>query len=99
MCVPALFSTGAINRSLIASVDSSVLDGMTDNRMRVKLYSFNDSLQWEDKGTGHLSTIVVGRYQSPAFLVRSEEDGESCAPPTSHALTLGCVCRVCFVGV
>ena len=48
----------------------------TDTRRRVKVYSFNEKMQWEDMGTGHVSVNYVERLQSLIILVRSEEDGE-----------------------
>ena len=47
-----------------------------DTRQRVKVYSFNDKMQWEDMGTGHVSVNYVERLQSLIILVRSEEDGK-----------------------
>lgn len=50
-----------------------------DTRRRVKLYILNDDLQWEDKGTGHV-TIATGSgmadWMWPVLCVRSEEDGK-----------------------
>ena len=48
----------------------------TDTRRRVKVYSFNEKMQWEDMGTGHVSVNYVERLQSLIIMVRSEEDGE-----------------------
>ena len=48
---------------------------MTDVRRRVKVYSFNENLQWEDMGTGHISMNFIERLQSLTLIVRSEEDG------------------------
>jgi len=49
----------------------------TDTRRRVKVYSFNENMQWEDMGTGHVSMNYVERLQSLIIMVRSEEDGKS----------------------
>jgi len=46
-----------------------------DTKRRVKVYSFNANLQWEDMGTGHVSMSFVERLQSLTITVRSEEDG------------------------
>lgn len=48
----------------------------TDTRQRVKVYSFNENMQWEDMGTGHVSVNYLERLQSLIIMVRSEEDGE-----------------------
>lgn len=39
------------------------------------MYSFNENLQWEDMGTGHISMNFIERLQSLTLIVRSEEDG------------------------
>ena len=46
-----------------------------DNQRRVKVYSFNEGMQWEDMGTGHVAIDYLERLQSSAIIVRSEEDG------------------------
>ena len=48
----------------------------TNTRGRVKVYSFNENMQWEDMGTGHVSIQYVERLQSRIIMVRSEEDGK-----------------------
>ena len=50
---------------------------MADTRRRVKVYGFNENLQWEDMGTGYVSMNYVERLQSLTIIVRSEEDGKS----------------------
>lgn len=64
-----------------------------DTRRRVKLYILNDELQWEDKGTGHV-TIATGSgmadWMWPVLCVRSEEDGKPFACNR-------CVCGVLWV--
>lgn len=62
----------------------------TDTRQRVKVYSFNENMQWEDMGTGHV--IYLERLQSLIIMVRSEEDGElfSFTHEWSRAYTNGC---------
>ena len=50
--------------------------GVTDTRRRVKVYSFNEKMQWEDMGTGHVSVNYVERLQSLIITVRSEDDGK-----------------------
>ena len=50
---------------------------MTDTRRRVKLYALNSDRQWDDKGTGHVSSTYVERLKGISLLVRAESDGES----------------------
>ena len=50
--------------------------GITETRRRVKVYSFNEKMQWEDMGTGHVSVNYVERLQSLIITVRSEDDGK-----------------------
>ena len=67
-----------------------------ETRRRVKLYSLNDELQWEDKGTGHV-TIASGSgvadWVWPVLCVRSEEDGE-----TVVCMWSSCACVLHGVG-
>jgi len=48
---------------------------MTDTRRRVKLYALNAERQWDDKGTGHVSSNYVERLKGISLLVRAEADG------------------------
>ncbi|XP_040569620.1 LOW QUALITY PROTEIN: serine/threonine-protein phosphatase 4 regulatory subunit 3 [Lepeophtheirus salmonis] len=48
---------------------------MTDTRRRVKLYALNAERQWDDKGTGHVSSTYVERLKGISLLVRAESDG------------------------
>lgn len=48
---------------------------MANTRRRVKLYVMNEDRQWDDKGTGYVSSSYVELLQGMALLVRSEEDG------------------------
>jgi protein phosphatase-4 regulatory subunit 3 len=48
---------------------------MTDTRKRVKLYELNAERQWDDKGTGHVSSTYVERLKGVSLVVRSEADG------------------------
>ncbi|XP_023320943.1 serine/threonine-protein phosphatase 4 regulatory subunit 3A [Eurytemora carolleeae] len=48
---------------------------MTDTRKRVKLYELNQERQWDDKGTGHVSSTYVERLKGVSLVVRSEADG------------------------
>lgn len=49
---------------------------MADTRRRVKLYMLNEDRQWDDRGTGHVSSAYVDRLEGMSLLVRSETDGE-----------------------
>ncbi len=48
----------------------------TNTRRRVKLYMLNEAKQWEDKGTGYVSSIYVEKFRGMSLLVRSEDDGK-----------------------
>lgn len=48
---------------------------MTDTRRRVKLYALNADRQWDDRGTGHVSSPYVDRLKGISLLVRAESDG------------------------
>lgn len=48
---------------------------MASTRRRVKLYTLNEDRQWDDRGTGHVSSSYVERLQGMSIMVRSEEDG------------------------
>ena len=52
-------------------------DKMADNntRRRVKLYMLNEDRQWDDRGTGHVSSTYVERLKGMSLLVYSETDG------------------------
>lgn len=47
----------------------------TDTRRRVKLYALNADRQWDDRGTGHVSSTYVDRLKGISLLVRAEADG------------------------
>ncbi|XP_055678038.1 serine/threonine-protein phosphatase 4 regulatory subunit 3 isoform X2 [Lutzomyia longipalpis] len=47
----------------------------TDTRKRVKLYALNADRQWDDRGTGHVSSQYVERLKGMSLLVRAEADG------------------------
>ena len=48
---------------------------MTDTRRRVKLYALNAERQWDDRGTGHVTSSYVDRLKGVSLLVRAESDG------------------------
>lgn len=50
-------------------------EAMTDTRRRVKLYTLNADRQWDDRGTGHVSSNYVERLKGISLLVRAEADG------------------------
>lgn len=54
------------------------LPEMSNTRRRVKLYVLNDERQWDDHGTGHVSSLYVDheKMQGIVLLVRSEDDGK-----------------------
>lgn len=54
---------------------------MTDTRRRVKVYTLNEDRQWDDRGTGHVSSGYVERLKGTSLLVRAESDGK----PTGEA--------------
>lgn len=49
---------------------------MTDTRRRVKVYTLNEDRQWDDRGTGHVSSSYVERFKGISLLVRAESDGK-----------------------
>ncbi|XP_066552600.1 serine/threonine-protein phosphatase 4 regulatory subunit 3B isoform X2 [Amia ocellicauda] len=48
---------------------------MSDTRRRVKVYMLNEDRQWDDRGTGHVSSTYVERLKGISLLVRAESDG------------------------
>lgn len=54
---------------------------MSDTRRRVKVYTLNEERQWDDRGTGHVSSTYVDRLKGMSLLVRAEADGERGEPP------------------
>ncbi|TWW78348.1 Serine/threonine-protein phosphatase 4 regulatory subunit 3 [Takifugu flavidus] len=49
---------------------------MSDTRRRVKVYTLNEDRQWDDRGTGHVSSTFVERLKGTSLLVRAESDGK-----------------------
>lgn len=49
---------------------------MSDTRRRVKVYTLNEDRQWDDRGTGHVSSTFVERLRGISLLVRAESDGK-----------------------
>lgn len=54
---------------------------MTDTRRRVKVYTLNEDRQWDDRGTGHVSSGYVERLKGTSLLVRAESDGKAIQRP------------------
>uniref|UniRef100_A0A8B9HJJ4 Uncharacterized protein n=1 Tax=Astyanax mexicanus TaxID=7994 RepID=A0A8B9HJJ4_ASTMX len=50
---------------------------MSDTRRRVKVYTLNEDRQWDDRGTGHVSSTYVERLKGISLLVRAESDGKA----------------------
>lgn len=48
---------------------------MADTRKRVKLYALNADRQWDDRGTGHVSSVYVERLKGISLMVKAELDG------------------------
>uniref|UniRef100_A0A8C6NTP5 Serine/threonine-protein phosphatase 4 regulatory subunit 3 n=1 Tax=Nothobranchius furzeri TaxID=105023 RepID=A0A8C6NTP5_NOTFU len=44
-------------------------------KLRVKVYTLNEDRQWDDRGTGHVSSGYVERLRGTSLLVRAESDG------------------------
>lgn len=66
---------------------------MSDTRRRVKVYTLNEDRQWDDRGTGHVSSTFVERLKGISLLVRAESDGKftvSIAALTFLWLALAC---------
>ncbi|XP_028395972.1 serine/threonine-protein phosphatase 4 regulatory subunit 3-like isoform X2 [Dendronephthya gigantea] len=60
---------------------------MANTRRRVKLYVMNEDRQWDDRGTGYVSSSYVELLQGMALLVRSEEDGKTLLESKIHPHT------------
>lgn len=61
---------------------------MTDTRRRVKVYTLNEDRQWDDRGTGHVSSCYVERLKGMSLLVRAESDGKCVRPKVQSFLVL-----------
>ncbi|KAF0288417.1 Serine/threonine-protein phosphatase 4 regulatory subunit 3 [Amphibalanus amphitrite] len=49
--------------------------GDQSTRRRVKLYALNAERQWDDRGTGHVTSSYVEKLQGVSLLVKAEADG------------------------
>lgn len=67
--------SATIIESLFEYILLRALTIMTDTRRRVKLYALNADRQWDDRGTGHVSSCYVERLKGTSLLVRAESDG------------------------
>lgn len=74
--------------------DNSHLARMTDTRRRVKVYTLNEDRQWDDRGTGHVSSGYVDRFKATSLLVRAESDGEF---TWCHSHVMYLMVRVLFI--
>lgn len=74
---------------------------MTDTRRRVKLYALNADRQWDDRGTGHVSSTYVDRLKGTSLLVRAESDGtvllESKIQPDTAYQKQQVICHISFM--
>lgn len=62
---------------------------MTDTRRRVKVYTLNEDRQWDDRGTGHVSSGYVERLKGMSLLVRAESDGKQTPPAPGETVAFG----------
>lgn len=46
-----------------------------ETHRRVKLYALNAERQWDDRGTGHVSSLYVEGQKATSLQVRAESDG------------------------
>jgi len=49
---------------------------MADTRRRVKLYTLNNTRQWDDRGTGHVEAAHNDHHDGMTLMVRAESDGK-----------------------
>lgn len=50
-------------------------ESQSSTRRRVKLYALNADRQWDDRGTGHVTSLYIDRLKGQSLLVRAENDG------------------------
>ncbi|XP_062535930.1 serine/threonine-protein phosphatase 4 regulatory subunit 3 isoform X2 [Armigeres subalbatus] len=60
----------------------------TDTRRRVKLYALNADRQWDDRGTGHVTSNYVDRVKGVSLLVHAENDGSMLLESKIHSDTI-----------
>ena len=47
---------------------------MSDTQWRVKVYTMNEDLQWDDRSTGHVSPTHVEELKGMLLLVQAESE-------------------------
>lgn len=67
--------TGEVSEEVAAGAVRPVAT-MSDTRRRVKVYTLNEDRQWDDRGTGHVSSTYVEELKGMSLLVRAESDGK-----------------------
>lgn len=66
----------------MSPITTHLIMSASPNGARVKLYSFSETHNWDEIGTGHVTLQYVDRLQGLSMIVRSEDDGTlnmSCA--------------------
>lgn len=64
-----------VSEEAAARTVGTKLPAMSDTRRRVKVYTLNEDRQWDDRGTGHVSSSYVEELKGMSLLVRAESDG------------------------
>ena len=85
--VAALNVSGVIGDTYSGLLRQILASKMTDTRRRVKLYELNAERQWDDKGTGHVSSTYVERLKGISLVVRSEQDASLLLESKIHSDT------------
>lgn len=67
---------GEVSEAVAAAAVGPVAT-MSDTRRRVKVYTLNEDRQWDDRGTGHVSSTYVEELKGMSLLVRAESDGKA----------------------
>lgn len=68
-------ATGEVSEEAAAGAGGPAAT-MSDTRRRVKVYTLNEDRQWDDRGTGHVSSTYVEELKGMSLLVRAESDGK-----------------------
>jgi len=82
-----LNASGVISDTYSGLLRQILASKMTDTRRRVKLYELNAERQWDDKGTGHVSSTYVERLKGISLVVRSEQDASLLLESKIHSDT------------
>ena len=79
-------ATQTVRDKVEAVTGAPPVKAVVPDTRRVKVYSFGQSMQWEDMGTGHVSMDFVERNQTLTIMVRSEQDSKwrNCLMQTYH---------------